>query len=392
MEENENQNSSGAQGDPYDPVKEFFVECCIVDFTHPPNDDTPGDLWAAYVNWCAENNILPVTRSKFKEKTNTYALNANLRLSVIGHQYNKTQTTVHLIHHNDADGVCAAAIAILALQNDPRRMLVYPADYNRPLNTAQIMPGDSVIIVDFSFKPPDMKEIEEAIEYNPAGIGDFRRIIWIDHHQTAARYGYDYEGLRDFTNKGLAGCELTWKYFFPDKPIPAAVALIGDYDSWRLDLSESKKFHEGIKLLCPTPHALPWARLLSNDLEMHQLVHAAGTMAEAYRNNYCERIRTNYGHSVIFAGHKAYAMNLYGFGSQAYAEMFDEYPLLIAYIHDGKKFMVSLYSKEIDCAAIAQELGGGGHKGAAGFTCTALPWAVKGLEKEAEDGTQQPEQ
>ena len=37
---------------------------------------------------------------------------------------------------------------------------------------------------------------------------------------------------------------------------------------------------------------------------------------------------------------------------------------------------VSLYStrEDVDCGAIAKSLGGGGHKGAAGFICDELPW------------------
>jgi nanoRNase/pAp phosphatase (c-di-AMP/oligoRNAs hydrolase) len=39
---------------------------------------------------------------------------------------------------------------------------------------------------------------------------------------------------------------------------------------------------------------------------------------------------------------------------------------------------VSLYSTkpEIDCGEIARTFGGGGHKGAAGFQCTELPFAI----------------
>jgi hypothetical protein len=43
------------------------------------------------------------------------------------------------------------------------------------------------------------------------------------------------------------------------------------------------------------------------------------------------------------------------------------------------KWKVSLYSTKptIDCGAIAKAFGGGGHHGAAGFTCDRLPWEEK---------------
>lgn len=42
----------------------------------------------------------------------------------------------------------------------------------------------------------------------------------------------------------------------------------------------------------------------------------------------------------------------------------------------GRYWRVSLYSTkpEVDCGAIAKLLGGGGHRGAAGFICEKLPW------------------
>jgi nanoRNase/pAp phosphatase (c-di-AMP/oligoRNAs hydrolase) len=44
------------------------------------------------------------------------------------------------------------------------------------------------------------------------------------------------------------------------------------------------------------------------------------------------------------------------------------YPVCIAYVHDGEKFTVSLYSTTVDVSKIAKKFGGGGHKNAAGMT------------------------
>ena len=56
------------------------------------------------------------------------------------------------------------------------------------------------------------------------------------------------------------------------------------------------------------------------------------------------------------------------------------YPVCIAYIHDGEKFTVSLYSESVDVSVIAKAHGGGGHKGAAGFICAELPFTKGGEE------------
>lgn len=297
------------------------------------------------------------------------------------------QKTLHIIHHNDLDGICAAAIVAarttqyLAEKNllEENRHLQLPiifseTNYNRPADLSQMKPGDAVTIVDFSFPPEEMAKIEAAINYNPdAGIGE---IVWIDHHKTAENYNYSYDGLRDFSNKGPAGCELTWKFFFPGelRPMPKAVSLIGDYDAWRLQIPESREFYEGAKMFCLSPESVFWARLFVDNDDTLKLIQAGGAIALAYRDQYCQSIRKSYGYETFLGEHKAYAMNLMGFGSGQFGQLFHEYPLVIAYVHDGIKFTVSLYSETIDVGEIAKSLGGGGHKGAAGFVCFQLPF------------------
>jgi nanoRNase/pAp phosphatase (c-di-AMP/oligoRNAs hydrolase) len=46
------------------------------------------------------------------------------------------------------------------------------------------------------------------------------------------------------------------------------------------------------------------------------------------------------------------------------------------FIYDGDQFAVSMYSEkpEVDCSVVCKKHGGGGHKGASGFTCKTLPF------------------
>ena len=73
------------------------------------------------------------------------------------------------------------------------------------------------------------------------------------------------------------------------------------------------------------------------------------------------------------------ACNTIVFNSQFFDGFYDpeKHDVMCAYSQrrDGK-WKVSLYTTkdEIDCGAIAKHFGGGGHKGAAGFVCTRLPW------------------
>jgi oligoribonuclease NrnB/cAMP/cGMP phosphodiesterase (DHH superfamily) len=181
-------------------------------------------------------------------------------------------------------------------------------------------------------------------------------------------------GLRNFEDKGDAGCELTWKYFYPALPLPMAVRLIGDYDKWALKMPDSKVFYEGMKLLPNAPDSDIWIDLLADNPNDVYAVIKSGRTATTYRDNYCAGLCKSFGYEAELDGHHAYACNQYMFGSGGFGERFGKYPLCIAYIHDGKKFTVSLYSETVDVGAIAKAHGGGGHKGASGFVCETLPF------------------
>lgn len=57
-------------------------------------------------------------------------------------------------------------------------------------------------------------------------------LVYIDHHISAIKEVEEYlnknvacfAGLR---NTNFAACELTWNYFFPGKPVPELVRLLG---------------------------------------------------------------------------------------------------------------------------------------------------------------------
>ena len=50
------------------------------------------------------------------------------------------------------------------------------------------------------------------------------------------------------------------------------------------------------------------------------------------------------------------------------ADNIDDYDILIGFSYDGDNWNYSLRSTKVDCAVLAMKYGGGGHKGAAGFS------------------------
>jgi uncharacterized protein len=278
-----------------------------------------------------------------------------------------------IFHHNDLDGRCAAAIAYrhFCRPDNSNNLQFIEMDYAKPVPVERIQPGERVVILDFSFKPDVMNEV----------LDRSNDVTWIDHHVTAKDYDYgeSLPGLRDFSEKGLSGCELAWEYYFTGQPMPRAVSLIGDYDAWRLQLApQCFQFYEGLKLIKDqAPRSLFWNDLFCDYSGLVAKVLTEGQTAILYRDAYCEDFIKQFGYETELDGVKMFAVNLYRFGSKCFGERMKQYPACIGYAHDGEKYIVSVYSEQIDVSGICKAHGGGGHKGAAGFSCVELPFAIK---------------
>lgn len=279
-----------------------------------------------------------------------------------------------IFHHNDLDGRCAAAIVLNWCEQKGEKAFCVEMDYKDSPAYHLIAKDEIVEIVDFSFKPDVMEKILEITE----------NVFWIDHHVSARDYPYqNLGGLRDFSDKGQSGCELTWKYHFPYHTIPLAVKLIGDYDKWALKYQpDCFEFYEGLKVQKDTsPSSELWKRLFckieKSAYDNVQLIKQHGRISMTYRDNYCEKICKEFGYEIEWEGHKAFITNFYQFGSKGFGDRMEQYDFCVAYIHDGNRFTVSLYStKDVDVSIICKKHGGGGHKGAAGFVCKELPWSA----------------
>ena len=97
-------------------------------------------------------------------------------------------------------------------------------NYGQPI--PDLSEYDKVIMCDISFPKEEMVNIVKRIGLN---------FIWLDHHISAINSfrfsdlecGYYPDGIRDTS---YAACELTWKYFFYNEPMPEIVRLLGRYD------------------------------------------------------------------------------------------------------------------------------------------------------------------
>lgn len=265
------------------------------------------------------------------------------------------------IHHNDADGRASAAIVRRYYGTDA---LLYEMDYiNIQLPWNAIENASTVVVVDFSLPLEDMKKIAAG-----------RELIWIDHHKSALAnlepHSVAWKGIR---NTDEAACVLTWKYFYPDSPIPRALVLIGDRDIWRWAEEDTGAFNEGLYQY--DTHANNdelWKPLLDDDIQFVQQIINLGDTLRTARLRGIERLVKHYGYEVEFEGHQTLAINLHGNGDLGQHIRNLGYEIAYCYIDTMKGGQlytsVTLFSSTVDVSDIARKFGGGGHEGAAGFS------------------------
>lgn len=294
-----------------------------------------------------------------------------------------------VLYHGDPDGKCAG----FWVKNFVRPKDNYPVeflrmDYNTQFDLSTVKPQEQVIIVDYSLDVEVMRELFEITD----------DIIWIDHHKTSMD---KYEGferpIKGLRVDGIAGCVLTFIYLgimtnggeneptpFSERyvsVVPMFTRLIGDRDVWDWKFGDkTRNFFEGLQSFDHEPQSPIWLELsLTDDTTF---VEERGLVVSDFKTQMNKRLLRDFAYETEFMGHKAIACNTTQQGSELFDVMKDTYPLKIVYNHNKDVFTISMYSDTIDVSEIAVSLGGGGHKGAAGFSAKTLPFKPK----EVKDG------
>lgn len=268
-------------------------------------------------------------------------------------------------HSADLDGHCSGAIV----------KLKYPDCEMIGINHGEVFPWETIevdediFIVDFSLPVEDMLTINELA-----------KLHWIDHHKTAI----DATNKKYFSPRGgkllnndFAACELTWKYLNKEKDMPLAVYLLGRYDIWKHDEdSRALPFQYALRAKNTIPDKVSFWKNLLAKREVDDLVKEGKLILE-YQSKQNKILCNNSFESTI-NGYKAICINDVLGNSITFESVYNPeiHQLMIKFYLANKKWNVSLYSThdDINCGKLAQKFGGGGHRQAAGFKCTDLPF------------------
>jgi len=239
----------------------------------------------------------------------------------------------------------------------------------------KIRSGEEVIMIDVSLTMPGMLNLSAHTNH---------RLTWIDHHISAKK---EFDALESPNKKkikylygdGIAACEVGWNYCFPNDPIPTAVKLLGEYDTWRNADKERwdnvvLPFQFGMRQICTSPETFPDALFYEfpvvTDSPVYSII-ANGKVILDYqaKTNEWQCRRAAFEHS--FGPLRAICLNGGGFNSDVFRSVYDEkkHDIMVPFQFNGKHWTVSLYTTkdDVDCAEIARSWGGGGHRKAAGF-------------------------
>jgi hypothetical protein len=264
-------------------------------------------------------------------------------------------------HNADWDGRCSAAIVSFCHSEAELHGVNYPDRVFKEV----ISPGETVYLVDFSFPIEDM-----------IWLADNTDLHWIDHHQTAIDTwrATGREFPKGIQRSGTAACILTWNYLFPNANLPYTVEMLGRYDVW--DLSEdvlSFQFGIGVEKLDLADDEDNWKALFRNAPSITQRIIANGKVIQEYATKQNADYCTATCFDADFEGLHVCVANRARTSSQLFDSLWNPkvYDAMMTFYHtDPDHIKVSLYSTkpEVECGQICKRLGGGGHRGAAGFS------------------------
>lgn len=267
-----------------------------------------------------------------------------------------------LYHANCYDGFGAAwAVRQYVEEKKASIPIEYiPVQYGSP--PPEILPGEHVYIVDFSYPRHTLLEIRKG---NPVYV--------IDHHKTAQEeLGKFLVQGKDYTfDMEKSGAVLTWEHFFPDEPVPELLLYIQDRDLWKFELPMSKEIQAYLRSV---PFDFEEWDCLAGRFEHPECFDGMVSEGKAILRHtekmvlmMCEQARISEvgGYAVPVANATLYWSEV----GEKLCEQFPDAPFSASYFDrgDGKRQWSLRSRSDFDVSEVARKLGGGGHKQAAGF-------------------------
>lgn len=230
--------------------------------------------------------------------------------------------------------------------------------YGKPL--PEIEDGSHVYIVDFSYPRDVLEELRSRVDL----------LVVLDHHKTAQEALKGFSGAMFDMNK--SGAVLAWEYFHPGTSVPMLLQHIQDRDLWRFEIPGTRELHAALQILGDDMQA--WdAMSRDDDMGRHFLSEAVrtGHTILSYEQRKIESALKNV-KVLPYKGFKAGVLNTTTLTSEIgnsickSEELGVDFSLSYFFDIDGQPVLSFRSQDDFDVSVLARELGGGGHKNAAG--------------------------
>jgi oligoribonuclease NrnB/cAMP/cGMP phosphodiesterase (DHH superfamily) len=313
------------------------------------------------------------------------------------------------IHHNDDDGLCAAAIVRFYLKDKPEE----PSDFimwrhgQELILPDKLNAGEVWYIVDLAMDDTIYTTIIKLLAADC-------KVVHIDHHKSGIDY---YNNLTDeaknaikdvvkFYDTGASGCMLTFlyaqmndgdrknpmdieidlhpnhsKYAFTNKAVPEVgdipfvVRYIDDWDNQTGVLADSVPFHYGFAdEVDKSPCADVWMHLFTQErFTITPIIQRGNAYTSIYERDNKRGIA--HGFETKILGNSCFATNSTSGDCRMFNEIKEKYDICCKFSYDGSiqkwiYFFVSGKDNAVDVSEVAKHFGGGGHALAAGCQTT----------------------
>lgn len=229
-----------------------------------------------------------------------------------------------------------------------------------------LLPQSRLIFLDFTFPRAIMNDL--AMQH--------RELLILDHHETAekdlAGLDEEHQNVLMVIDQARSGAMIAWDYFHAPESAPSIFHYVQDYDLWQFKLPYSKEVNESVYSY--TQNFKQWDILCKRGLMTlctegeallrYQQKHVA-TICATPRGVYINKQLVPVVNAPYFLRNDCCHLLL---------ETYPDAPFAASYSDSGNGDRVwSLRSDDArtDVRLVAEELGGGGHRNAAGFRSRA---------------------
>lgn len=280
-------------------------------------------------------------------------------------------------HKNCLDGFASAMVARKYFGDNAEYVPIQYGD--DPLQLANC-DDKAVYFIDFSIPPEKVLELSAHA----------RKIIIIDHHETAVRKLQENEselGLKCgcpiamHFDMDKSGARMAWDYFFGGQDAPRSILMIEDRDLWRFNYPETKAFNAA--MASRSFDFEEWGKVFDLDSELPSTnISTLVQEGRALLRQQAKSVDILAAHASYrgICGYKVPCVNAsYMFASDLGNLLSLDAPFaaIFTIALDEEKIIFSLRSSKdyfghVNVAEIAEQFGGGGHKHSAGFAISLV--------------------